>query len=495
MSSLKIEKVSIVDVKADVIVNAANNMLAAGSGVCGAIFKAAGKAELTEACSKIGGCKTGDAVITPGFNLPSKYIIHTVGPIWSGGNNGEADLLYSCYEKSLELAMRNDCHSIVFPLISAGIYRYPLDGAWKQAISACISFIETNMLFDMDITFAVLDENIMNMGIDEISRQMDIEEMPKAKNTFFHGCPELENAIRTWHTEEDADISIIIDVIIDELQENGEIIVPVDLIEDADPEEDGIPFDLRMIEEDGGLWFAAFTNDTEAQKGEDATTSTIPLGVLLEIACKTDICDGLIINPFGEEQLALPKDVIPAIFAEAMPKTRSDIYVEESLEAFKNEDYDKAFILCKKATEDGNVMAISNLGYCYYHGYGTEVNIKKAKECFHMAAIFGDITAMYILGDIYRENKDEGESSFSTVLYIKALVEAKEKDVTDILPDIIIRVLRYCCEAFDQEELLEMAEEAAIGFRERIDEGSEESEILLNEVEEFISSLKDEKEF
>ena len=106
-SRVSIRNDGITTVSADVVVNAANEHLAAGSGVCGYIFKAAGYNELSEACEKIGHCDTGNAVITLGFKLPANYIIHAVGPRWHGGNQGEAQLLYSCYHKSMELAMHH----------------------------------------------------------------------------------------------------------------------------------------------------------------------------------------------------------------------------------------------------------------------------------------------------------------------------------------------------------------------------------------------------
>ena len=123
-SSIKVKQVNIIDLDVDAVVNAANNMLLEGGGVCGAIFREAGSVELAKACSEIGGCETGNAVITPGFNLSAKYIIHAVGPVWQGGNNNEAKLLCSAYMNSLNLAKENDCSSIAFPLISSGIYGY-----------------------------------------------------------------------------------------------------------------------------------------------------------------------------------------------------------------------------------------------------------------------------------------------------------------------------------------------------------------------------------
>ena len=162
--NISIQKIGITKLKTDAIVNAANDGLWAGGGVCGAIFRDAGYDQLTAACNIIGGCKTGNAVITPGFNLPAKHIIHAVGPMWSGGNHNEPQLLYSAYKQSLILAKENGLHSIGFPLISAGIYGYPKDQAWRKAIQACQDFLENNPDYEMEIIFAVLDDDILQMG-------------------------------------------------------------------------------------------------------------------------------------------------------------------------------------------------------------------------------------------------------------------------------------------------------------------------------------------
>lgn len=119
----------------DAVVNAANEKLLPGGGVCGAIFQAAGP-QLEQACSKYGSCAAGQAVITPGFALPAKYIIHTVGPVWQGGEQGEADVLSACYKNAIKLAVENNCTSIAFPLISSGIFGYPPAKALEVAVAA-----------------------------------------------------------------------------------------------------------------------------------------------------------------------------------------------------------------------------------------------------------------------------------------------------------------------------------------------------------------------
>ena len=162
MSTIEIRKIGITDLETDAIVNAANDGLWAGGGVCGAIFKAAGHDQLQAACSKIGHCNTGFAVITPGFKLKAKYIIHAVGPVWSGGKQDEPKLLYSAYRSSLNLAVANRCRSIGFPLISAGIFGYPIEQAWRKALQACSEFLDKGN--EIDIVFAVLDDEILKIG-------------------------------------------------------------------------------------------------------------------------------------------------------------------------------------------------------------------------------------------------------------------------------------------------------------------------------------------
>jgi O-acetyl-ADP-ribose deacetylase (regulator of RNase III) len=135
--SLQVLQADITALAVDAIVNAANEHLAPGGGVCGAIHRAAGP-ELAAECAKLGGCATGDAKITRGYRLPAKHVIHAVGPVWHGGGHGEPDKLRSCYARSLQLAQTHRLSSIAFPAISCGIFGYPIEDAAQIAIDAVV---------------------------------------------------------------------------------------------------------------------------------------------------------------------------------------------------------------------------------------------------------------------------------------------------------------------------------------------------------------------
>jgi O-acetyl-ADP-ribose deacetylase len=199
---LEIVRHDLTKMKVDAIVNAANTSLKMGGGVCGAIFCGAGVKELQEACDEIGECKAGEAVLTSGFNLEAKYIIHTPGPIWQGGSNEEAVLLKASYYNSLELAKHHHCESIAFPLISTGIYGYPKEEALQIAVSTIGSFL---MNHDMLVYLVVFDKSSFGLSkklFTSIHQYIDEHYVEEAEITFNRNREEHY----IWESQQDIEI-------------------------------------------------------------------------------------------------------------------------------------------------------------------------------------------------------------------------------------------------------------------------------------------------
>lgn len=151
--------VDITSLTTDAIVNAANESLAPGGGVCGAIHRAAGP-ELAKACAQLGGCPTGDARITPGFRLPARFVIHAVGPVWRGGGAGEPELLAAAYRSAMNLASKHGLRRIAFPAISTGIYGYPLEPATAIAVSTVRAAVEAGSSVE-EVVFACFSPEVL----------------------------------------------------------------------------------------------------------------------------------------------------------------------------------------------------------------------------------------------------------------------------------------------------------------------------------------------
>jgi O-acetyl-ADP-ribose deacetylase (regulator of RNase III) len=161
---IEIVKGDITKLHVDAIVNAANSSLLGGGGVDGAIHRAAGP-QLVQECRRLGGCETGQAKITGGYHLPAKHVIHTVGPVWNGGRQGEPELLASCYRNSLVLALKNNIQSIAFPAISCGVYGYPVAEAVGIALRETLDFLSEHDAIQ-NVIFACFGDDVYQAYLD-----------------------------------------------------------------------------------------------------------------------------------------------------------------------------------------------------------------------------------------------------------------------------------------------------------------------------------------
>lgn len=164
---MQIIKADITLLQVDAIVNAAKNSLLGGGGVDGAIHRAAGMG-LLEECRLLGGCETGEAKITKAYKLPCNHVIHTVGPVWQGGNSGEEEKLRSCYRNSLDLAQSNHLSSIAFPSISTGVYSYPIEKASYIALDECLKWLNSHQNSEIEIVFVCFDDQTKNQYINHL---------------------------------------------------------------------------------------------------------------------------------------------------------------------------------------------------------------------------------------------------------------------------------------------------------------------------------------
>ena len=496
MSSITVVKRDITKMNVDCIVNAANSGLQAVGGVCGAIFAAAGHRRLQKACDEIGGCPTGSAVITPGFDLKAKYIIHAVGPIWQGGNHGEPEALYNCYRKALELAAENGCDSIAFPLISSGIYGYPKEEAWEKAIQSCSDYLDLYQEQDIDVYFAVIDDIAKALGqkvIDEMLGEEEEDEYESElieapfegeKNPYHGGAPAVEEAMRVWNeSENDEDLEELLEIILKESSEGLKVIVPVAYDDDGD-----IMFQL-INDDDDDNWMTCFTNNSEKAKGESSSSVVMSMPEAIDRALGIENCDGLAINPWGDSVL-LPREIIEAMKKDLAPKTEDQLDYENGMEAYAACDHDRAFRLLQKAAQGGNVTALGRLGVCYLHGLGTKQDTDKAVECWEKAAIFGDECATFHLGDMYRTGQKGNDPDFGLRLYQKAFVDSCADPNLWSFPDAALRIIKYLRDEYDNDSLQSMASDMVDCYNERIRLGDRTCAAELAEAEGFLREFE-----
>lgn len=382
---ITVKKIEITKVVADAIVNAANRRLAEGSGVCGAIFKEAGSEEMTQACREYGQCEEGKAVITPGFHLPAKYVIHAVGPRWMGGSNGEDEILYSAYENSLKLAMENNLHSIGFPLIATGIFGYPKELAWRIAFQACLDFLKNG--YEIDILFAVLDYPTQQQGqgiLDSMTeedkcaepetKQESQEEVPITMK-ILEEIPEEEP-----ESEEESDFE---DYGGEYNEENEETDEEVDIISE-----------LPMVIEKN----AEEEKSDEQKSGDDIFEGINPAKILGAILQKVKDASSTVSKFYNQDRRDIFLDTLDWMstdsdLMEAVEKARENtkIYWEDQYPEFEEKIVDMEVTVSKERTYQaamrlakewpGRKIAVMNFANAYHPGGGVKEGAPAQEEC------------------------------------------------------------------------------------------------------------------
>ena len=321
------------------------------------------------------------------------------------------------------------------------------------------------------------------------------------KGPYAGGNPKIEEALKKWHEGSCiADqIPALLDVIVGEMREDLEVLTAVSFPEGipeipenrTDEElEVRVPVDFRTLgTEDGTNWVVAFTNAAESNKGEKTDTMPILFTDLIDLAQNIMKCDGIAINPFGDH-INIPHNILKIMLNLVRPVPQDVQDLNAGAEAYQKGDYETAVRLYQKAADAGNVTALSNLGYCYYYGRSIPVDKEKARSCWEKAAALGDVCSIYKLGDMYRNGDLPEDPVFSKKLYMQAFHRAvEEKDLWNY-PDVFLRILKHCRDQFDPEDLKKIAEDCVKGLEERIEQGDQYSERLLEEAKEIRGRLE-----
>lgn len=308
------------------------------------------------------------------------------------------------------------------------------------------------------------------------------------KNVYLTGNPELEAALKVFNEgleKCEPNFDPVFDLIVQQMKEDVEVIVPVDFPNGAPiPDGEAADFNLLQLDGEGGdSWIAAFTSEGEYNKGPKTSSMPLLMKTLFEFAME-DQCDGVVLNPFGDN-VNITKDGIEAMLKALEPPTQDEIDLDEGAEAYRQGNFEKAVEFYTKSAAEGNATALSNLGYCYYYGRSLSVDKVKAHECWEKAAILGDICATYKIGDMYRNGDLPKDEVFAKLMYKKAFGMALNTMDIYNYPDAFLRIIKFCSEEFDKEALLELAKKCRDGFQARIDAGDTFTDKLLKEAEEL----------
>lgn len=316
-------------------------------------------------------------------------------------------------------------------------------------------------------------------GTDKMTEKFDNEDL------IIAGNPALTEAIKTWYDGGRTDFASFIDTVMEQIEQEGIVLLPVIMRKD---EEGEVLLVQHLDTDEGTYWIPAFTSVEEVEKGEETTVLPQNLADAIAIAASEENCEGIYLNPWGDS-MSLSKLLASSLLDACRPETEDEKDLNLGAEAYQEGDFETAIRYYEKSAAAGNVVALSNLGYCYYYGRSIPVDKAKARDCWEKAAILGDICAIYKLGDMYRNGDLPQDLVFSKKLYMKAYEEADVDRDPNNYPDTCLRIIKYCRDEYTREELTEIAALAVEGFEERIEDGDNYSGRLLREAKEILAEL------
>lgn len=313
----------------------------------------------------------------------------------------------------------------------------------------------------------------------------------------------IARQIEKWYESGQESTQALMNTIMEQLKAEGTVLVPVELgpsflqaLAQAQSAEQlqalNQQVGLQSVYSEDGVWYVAFTSVDQAGEVE---TSTMPfyLRQLMTIAMETEDCAGLVINPWSEQTVSIPKAGIQVLLEQAPEMTADEKDYAVGEKAYKAEDYANAVMYLERAAEAGNAKAISLLGDCYYYGRGVGKDKGKARGLWEQGAAKEDANAAGKLADMYQTGDLEPKPGFANALYHRSYDLARRNKALDCYPDACLRMLKYCKADFSENDYENLAWDAVEGFRERVEMGDKAAEKLLKSAQSYLDYIEAKK--
>lgn len=339
--------------------------------------------------------------------------------------------------------------------------------------------------------YFIEDDNYMFYSDELMKYNIDCEALYPIEY-LSEGCMIIEEGLLEFRESDDRNVFPVIDALIAAAREETELWAPILEVStdsmDYNWDADEPQITLRMLDSPSGDVHALFTSMEEVQFGGKTEVIRVKLREHLVMLLSDDKVTGLVVNPFSGTAF-LTRKQLEYVVNYSLPPAPDQLILEYGVRSYLKGDYENAVKYYRMAAEQGNVTALSNLGYCYYYGRGMEPDKQQAYLCWSKAAVFGDIPATYKMADMLMNGDLPMDPVYARSLYHKAYHDAQEFMDPNYYPDICLRVLKYCRDDIDPDSILYIAEDAVFGFRQKIDSGHTDMEQSLQEAEEILNSL------